>query len=78
MLDEIEVRNVFAFGGHSVRRGGVQFANILGKSVREIVEWGGWSTNFDSKVVHRYLMTWTDDEVLGRKSFWPVGSRKCD
>ncbi|KAF9014423.1 hypothetical protein BDZ89DRAFT_962861 [Hymenopellis radicata] len=74
-LVDIDVFDVYAYGAHSFRRGGVQYCNAyLAWPIRDIVQWGGWSTNFNSKTVHLYLISWNDDEVKSRKSFWLLGN----
>ncbi|KAJ6464719.1 DNA breaking-rejoining enzyme [Mycena vulgaris] len=58
------------YGTHSIRRGGVQYL-LLSKRVgiRQICEWGGWSTEFTSTSVLRYIISISDDVQLIRQDF---------
>lgn len=46
----------------------------------KICDWGGWSTNFDTSSIIRYLIGWNDDPTNKREDFMnPVqlGGHKC-
>lgn len=74
LLADIGVDSVYSYGGHSLRRGGVQWTNSdLGWPLRRIVAWGGWSTSFNSKTVHRYLLGYNDDDLEEREKYFLFG-----
>jgi len=51
-----------SYGTHSFRRGGCQWlATDLRWPIRKICEWGGWSTDFSSMTIVKYLISWNDD-----------------
>ncbi|KAJ7447380.1 DNA breaking-rejoining enzyme [Mycena galericulata] len=58
------------YGTHSLRRGGVQYLLLFKrKGIRQICEWGGWSTDFTSSSVLRYIISLSDDVQLVREVF---------
>ncbi|KAJ7490204.1 hypothetical protein B0H11DRAFT_1719309, partial [Mycena galericulata] len=58
------------YGTHSLRRGGVQYLLLFKrKGIRQICEWGGWSTDFTSSSVLRYIISLSDDVQLVREDF---------
>ncbi|KAJ7255530.1 DNA breaking-rejoining enzyme, partial [Mycena haematopus] len=58
------------YGTHSIRRGAVQYLLLLKrKGLRQICEWGGWSTDFSSTSVLRYIISISDDIQLNREEF---------
>ncbi|KAJ7445234.1 hypothetical protein B0H11DRAFT_1746916 [Mycena galericulata] len=58
------------YGTHSIRRGGVQYLLLFKrKGIRQICEWGGWSTEFTSTSVLRYIISLSDDVQLNRQEF---------
>ncbi|KAJ7499117.1 DNA breaking-rejoining enzyme [Mycena latifolia] len=58
------------YGTHSVRRGGVQYLLLFKRAgLRHICEWGGWSTDFTSTSVLRYIISVSDDVQLNREDF---------
>ncbi|KAJ6454083.1 hypothetical protein C8R47DRAFT_997399, partial [Mycena vitilis] len=58
------------YGTHSVRRGGVQYLLLFKRAgLRQICEWGGWSTDFTSTSVLRYIISISDDVQLDREDF---------
>ncbi|KAJ7477891.1 hypothetical protein B0H11DRAFT_1726204, partial [Mycena galericulata] len=68
-LDEVEI-DPAPYGTHSVRRGGVQYLLLYKrKGIRQICEWGGWSTDFTSTSVLRYIISVSDDVQLIREDF---------
>ncbi|KAJ7218982.1 DNA breaking-rejoining enzyme [Mycena haematopus] len=58
------------YGTHSVRRGGVQWLLLFKRAgLRQICEWGGWSTDFNSSSLLRYIISISDDIQLSREDF---------
>ncbi|KAJ7168720.1 DNA breaking-rejoining enzyme [Mycena filopes] len=58
------------YGTHSIRRGGVQYLLLFKRAgIRQICEWGGWSTEFTSASVLRYIISVSDDVQLNRQDF---------
>ncbi|KAJ7716669.1 DNA breaking-rejoining enzyme [Mycena maculata] len=58
------------YGTHSIRRGEVQYLLIFKwKGIHQICEWGGWSTDFTSTSVLRYIISLSDDVQLIREDF---------
>ncbi|KAJ7755954.1 hypothetical protein B0H16DRAFT_1315486, partial [Mycena metata] len=58
------------YGTHSIRRGGVQYLLLFKRAgLRQICEWGGWSTEFTSSSVLRYIISVSDDVQLIRQDF---------
>ncbi|KAJ7716695.1 hypothetical protein B0H16DRAFT_1274339, partial [Mycena metata] len=55
---------------HCVQRGGVQYL-LLHKHTgfRNICEWGGWSSDFSSSSVFRYIILISDNVQLSRENF---------
>ncbi|KAF8807125.1 hypothetical protein BYT27DRAFT_7222995 [Phlegmacium glaucopus] len=50
------------YGTHSFRRGGCQYlASQRRWLICRICEWGGWSTEFSSMTIVKYLISWNDD-----------------
>jgi hypothetical protein len=69
------------YGTHSFRRGGAQWLYSEKRwGVRKIADWGGWSTDWDSSSIIRYLFNWNDDPMMAREDFMNPdhkGSKKC-
>ncbi|KAJ6631661.1 DNA breaking-rejoining enzyme [Mycena sp. CBHHK59/15] len=60
----------YPYGTHSFRRGGCQyFASHRRWSLRRICEWGGWSMEFSSLTIVKYLIGWNDDPTELRENF---------
>ncbi|KAJ7603613.1 hypothetical protein DFH06DRAFT_1022112, partial [Mycena polygramma] len=58
------------YGTHSIRRGGVQYLLLFKRvGIRQICEWGGWSTEFTSTSVLKYIISISDDLQLIREDF---------
>ena len=58
------------YGTHSFRRGGCQyFASIRRWKLRRICDWGGWSTEFSSLTIVKYLISWNDEPEESRDNF---------
>ncbi|KAF8899905.1 hypothetical protein CPB84DRAFT_1779667 [Gymnopilus junonius] len=50
------------YGTHSFRRGGCQYLSSVRRwSLRQLCDWGGWSTEFSNLTIVRYLISWNDD-----------------
>ncbi|RPD70261.1 hypothetical protein L226DRAFT_547851 [Lentinus tigrinus ALCF2SS1-7] len=59
------------YGTHSFRRGGCQYlAMVLRWPIRNICTWGGWSENFNSATIFKYLLSWTDTPLIGREDYF--------
>ena len=60
----------FLYGSYSFRRGGAQyFSSEKRLGIRKLCDWGGWSMDFDSLTIVRYLVGSNDDPVLPREDF---------
>lgn len=58
------------YGGHSFRRGGVQyFSEEKRWSIQKLCEWGGWSMDFDNLTIVRYLIGTNGDFDRPREEF---------
>lgn len=58
------------YGTHSFRRGGCQyFASVRRWKLRRICDWGGWSTEFSSLTIIKYLISWNDEPEESRDNF---------
>ncbi|KDR69978.1 hypothetical protein GALMADRAFT_76806 [Galerina marginata CBS 339.88] len=58
------------YGTHSFRRGGCQyFASVRRWKLRRICDWGGWSTEFSSLTIVKYLISWNDEPEESRDNF---------
>jgi len=50
------------YGTHSFRCGGCQyFSSVRRWSLRRICDWAGWSTEFSSLTIVKYLISWNDN-----------------
>lgn len=59
------------YGTHSFRRGGCQWlASVRRWTLRRICDWGGWSTEFSSLTIVKYLISWNDDPTETRDNFF--------
>ncbi|KDR69545.1 hypothetical protein GALMADRAFT_77349 [Galerina marginata CBS 339.88] len=59
------------YGTHSFRRGGCQYLAAFRRwMLRRICEWGGWSTEFSSMTIVKYLISWNDDPTESRDNFF--------
>ncbi|KAF9526293.1 hypothetical protein CPB83DRAFT_770642 [Crepidotus variabilis] len=59
------------YGTHSFRRGGCQYlASQRRWLLRDICEWGGWSTDFSNLTIVRYLISWNDVPTKRREDFF--------
>lgn len=59
------------YGTHSFRRGGCQY--LAGERrwlLRTICEWGGWSTEFSSMTIVKYLISWNDNPTEQREDYF--------
>jgi hypothetical protein len=63
------------YGTHSFRRGGCQY--LAGERrwlLRTICEWGGWSREFSSMTIVKYLISWNDNPTEQREDYFnPAG-----
>lgn len=58
------------YGTHSFRRGGCQyFSSVRRWGLRRICDWAGWSTEFSSLTIVKYLISWNDDPTDARDNF---------
>ncbi|KAF8171266.1 hypothetical protein BJ912DRAFT_851043, partial [Pholiota molesta] len=58
------------YGTHSFRRGGCQhLATDWRWPIRDVCEWGGWSTEFSSMTIVKYLISLNDDPRHKREDF---------
>ncbi|KIJ63936.1 hypothetical protein HYDPIDRAFT_91393, partial [Hydnomerulius pinastri MD-312] len=61
----------YPYGTHSFRRGGCQYLHLERRwQLRRICEWGGWSTEFTSLTIVKYLISVNDDPTEPRESFF--------
>ncbi|KAJ7263209.1 DNA breaking-rejoining enzyme [Mycena haematopus] len=61
----------YPYGTHSFRRGGCQYFHVYRRwSIRDICQWGGWSTEFSSLTIVKYLISWNDTPVVRRRDFF--------
>ena len=55
---------------HSFRHGGCQYLHcVLQRSLQEICEWGGWSTEFTHLTIIKYLISANDEPSMAREDF---------
>ncbi|KAK0463134.1 uncharacterized protein EV420DRAFT_1618934 [Desarmillaria tabescens] len=60
----------YPYGTHSFHRGGCQwFSCDLHWSIRQICEWGGWSSDFSYLTIVKYLISSNDNLTLRRDEF---------
>jgi len=58
------------YGGHSFRRGGVQyFYRFKRWNLVRICDWGGWSSNYSNTTIMRYLLGLNDHSYEQREDF---------
>ncbi|KAF2185541.1 hypothetical protein K469DRAFT_687868 [Zopfia rhizophila CBS 207.26] len=58
--------DMWLYGGHSFRRGGAQyFIHNRGWNIRKLCHYGGWSPEFDSTTIVRYIIGVFDE--VGRR-----------
>ncbi|KAJ7618074.1 DNA breaking-rejoining enzyme [Roridomyces roridus] len=58
------------YGTHSFRRGGCQWLYTTCRwGLRRICDWGGWSTDFSSMTIVKYLISYADDPQEKREDF---------
>ncbi|PBK88149.1 hypothetical protein ARMGADRAFT_937764, partial [Armillaria gallica] len=70
----------YPYGTHSFHCGGCQwFACKLRWSIRQICEWGGWSTDFSHLTIVKYLISANDTPTLCRDEFFKLDCQvvKC-
>ncbi|KAK0457552.1 uncharacterized protein EV420DRAFT_1309793 [Desarmillaria tabescens] len=70
----------YPYGTHSFRRGGCQwFSCDLRWSIRQICEWGGWSSDFSHMTIVKYLISSNDTPTLRRDEFFKLDRQvvKC-
>ncbi|EKM82403.1 hypothetical protein AGABI1DRAFT_35038 [Agaricus bisporus var. burnettii JB137-S8] len=59
------------YGTHSFRRGGCQWMSVdLRWHLRDICEWGGWSTDLTHLTIVKYLISSNDSPMNSRKDFF--------
>ena len=59
------------YGTHSFRRGGCQYLACYRQwSMRQLCEWGGWSTELTYMTIVKYLISWNDDPTEKREDFF--------
>ena len=60
-----------AYGTHCFCRGGCQWLSVhLRWHLRQICEWGGWSTEFSNLTIVKYLISWNAKPTLQREDFF--------
>ncbi|KXN84316.1 hypothetical protein AN958_12780 [Leucoagaricus sp. SymC.cos] len=60
-----------SYGTHSFCRGGCQWMSVdLRWPLRQVCEWGGWSAEFSSLTIVKYLISWNDNPMNARKDFF--------
>ncbi|KAK0466670.1 DNA breaking-rejoining enzyme [Armillaria novae-zelandiae] len=70
----------YVYGTHSFRRGGCQWLSCdLRWSIRQICEWGGWSSDFSHLTIVKYLISSNDNPTLRREEFFKLDRQvtKC-
>ncbi|KAJ7771282.1 hypothetical protein DFH07DRAFT_734691, partial [Mycena maculata] len=61
----------YPYGTHSFRRGGCQYLHRYRRwSIMEICEWGGWSPEFSSLTIVKYLISYNDSPRTRRQDFF--------
>ncbi|KAK0456849.1 hypothetical protein EV421DRAFT_1697992 [Armillaria borealis] len=61
----------YVYGTHSFCRGGCQWLSVhLRWGIRQICEWGGWSSEFTHLTIVKYLISWNDMPMLHRDQFF--------
>ena len=56
---------------HSVQRGSCQYlSSECHWTLWQICDWGGWSTEFSSMTIIKYLISWNDDLTKSRDDFF--------
>ncbi|KAJ7814703.1 DNA breaking-rejoining enzyme [Mycena olivaceomarginata] len=61
----------YPYGTHSFRRGGCQYLHIYRRwTIHDVCQWGGWSVEFSSLTIVKYLISWNDSPVVGRRDFF--------
>ncbi|KAJ7743734.1 hypothetical protein DFH07DRAFT_749786 [Mycena maculata] len=69
-LIDIEI-DPYPYGTHSFRRGGCQYLHIYRRwPIRDICQWGGWSTEFSSLTIVEYLISSNDSPMVQRRDFF--------
>jgi len=59
------------YGTHSFCRGGCQYlSSDRHWSLHWICKWGGWSTEFSSMTIVKYLISWNDDPTEAHDDFF--------
>jgi hypothetical protein len=55
------------YSTYSFRRGGCQYLCSERRwNIRKLCEWGGWSMEFESLTIIRYLLSWNNDPKKGQ------------
>ncbi|KAK0471047.1 hypothetical protein IW261DRAFT_1344902, partial [Armillaria novae-zelandiae] len=63
----------YPYGTHSFYCGGCQWLSVdLCWSLRQIYEWGGWSTDFTHLTIVKYLISWNDDPMTRCDDFFKL------
>lgn len=63
-------RDPWTYGTHSFRRGGCQWLSSGCRwSLRQICDWGGWSLEFSSLTIVKYLISCNDDPLERREDY---------
>ncbi|KAJ7152218.1 hypothetical protein C8R43DRAFT_886322, partial [Mycena crocata] len=61
----------YPYGTHSFRRGGCQYLHIYRRwPMRQICDWGGWSIEFSSLTIVKYLISSNDSPMTLRQDFF--------
>ncbi|KAJ7668225.1 hypothetical protein B0H14DRAFT_2424765, partial [Mycena olivaceomarginata] len=61
----------YPYGTHSFRRGGCQYLHIYRRwTIHNVCQWGGWSVEFSSLTIVKYLISWNDSPVVRRRDFF--------
>ncbi|KAJ7649395.1 hypothetical protein DFH06DRAFT_996316, partial [Mycena polygramma] len=61
----------YPYGTHSFRRGGCQYLHVYRRwYIRDVCQWGGWSTEFSSLTIVKYLISWNDNPLVRRRDFF--------
>ncbi|KAJ7100328.1 hypothetical protein C8R43DRAFT_1092322 [Mycena crocata] len=61
----------YPYGTHSFRRGGCQYLHVYRRwLIRDICQWGGWSIEFSSLTIVKYLISSSDNPRVLREDFF--------
>lgn len=81
-LKAMGYRKWWLYGTHSFRRGGCQYYHAYLEpkedrwSFKKLADWGGWSENFDSNSMYRYICGANDLETVPRDLYQVKGRKR--